>query len=214
MKEKANKPCHDLFARLVVRNKEGQLFILRGDGKEMDSGEALKHVLDKFTNELTLVEEELNLVHEQIKEMETRLELCQKKQGTVNQDRNEVLSMLMRYVQGASEAPIQTISDANIQTKKPTTETSDKKKVNKKQEETPSLSSLLADEAMATTGWNPAQDSTTNSALSPDSSAESGTPEVASTATNLDEGSNQADELNNETVKSFNDAMRSLFNKK
>lgn len=79
----------------------------------MESGEALRQVLDKFANELALLEEELNLIHEQVGELESQLVICQQKQQSVGLDREKVLSMLSRYVPGASLSGQSAISDAS-----------------------------------------------------------------------------------------------------
>ncbi|MBY0356710.1 MAG: hypothetical protein K2W82_01810 [Candidatus Obscuribacterales bacterium] len=158
----------------------------------MDSGEALKQVLDKFTNELAMVEAELNLVQEQIGELETRLTSCASKQQVVTQDRQKVISMLERYVHPGSQTNSQPISD-----RQPRANQFHSQELPVPQMETPPAAPTP-----------PAAESPT---LEPPAQAPS--QDEAQAAGN-EWGAEPAPEMDKDTVKSFNDAMRGLFNKK
>ncbi|MBX9688376.1 MAG: hypothetical protein K2X27_16830, partial [Candidatus Obscuribacterales bacterium] len=84
----------------------------------MDSGDMLRQLLEKFSNETALIEEEYKLIHEQISQLEQRLAECQEKQGQVLKDRERVLSIRERYLNGKFEAPQSpnTAIEATLQT--------------------------------------------------------------------------------------------------
>lgn len=71
----------------------------------MDSGDMLKQLLEKFSNETAMIEEEYKLIHEQISQLEQKLAECQNKQVQVLKDREKVLAIKQRYLDGKFEPP-------------------------------------------------------------------------------------------------------------
>lgn len=66
----------------------------------MPSGEMLKKLLDEFVEKEALVTEELKVIAEQIEELESRLEKCRARLGTIGTDRRRVLDIKQRYAGG------------------------------------------------------------------------------------------------------------------
>ncbi|MBY0551413.1 MAG: hypothetical protein K2W95_29300 [Candidatus Obscuribacterales bacterium] len=71
----------------------------------MDSGDMLKQLLDKFTVEESVIQEELKLVQEQIDQLESRLGECSTSRDRLSVDRERVIRMMQRYVHGKFEPP-------------------------------------------------------------------------------------------------------------
>lgn len=70
-----------------------------------DSGDMLKQLLEKFSNETAMIEEEYKLINEQIAQLEQRLADCEEKKVAVLKDKDRVLGMRDRYLHGKFEAP-------------------------------------------------------------------------------------------------------------
>jgi hypothetical protein len=66
----------------------------------MASLEMLKKLLDEFVEKEALVNEELTVITEQIEEMESRLEKCRVRLGTIGADRTRVIEIKQRYSGG------------------------------------------------------------------------------------------------------------------
>ena len=64
----------------------------------MASKEMLQQVLDEFDNKETLISGERTAIEEQIIQLETRLDNCHKRLETIAQDRERVEAMKERYV--------------------------------------------------------------------------------------------------------------------
>lgn len=71
----------------------------------MDSGDMLKQLLDKFTIEESVIQEELKLVQEQIEQLESRLGECSTSRNSLQDDRERVFSMMKRYMGGKFDPP-------------------------------------------------------------------------------------------------------------
>lgn len=66
----------------------------------MPSVEMLKKLLDEFVEKEIFIKEELSAVTDQIAELESRLDLCRQRLSTISGDRNKVLVMQGRYLNG------------------------------------------------------------------------------------------------------------------
>lgn len=71
----------------------------------MDSGDMLKQLLDKFTVEEKVIQEELKLVQEQIDQLESRLNECSTSRDRLSTDRERVFDMMKRYTGGKFDPP-------------------------------------------------------------------------------------------------------------
>jgi hypothetical protein len=66
----------------------------------MPSLEMLRKLLDEFVEKEALIEEELKVIDEQIVELESKLGTCQERLSTLGVDREKVLRMRQRYLEG------------------------------------------------------------------------------------------------------------------
>lgn len=69
----------------------------------MPSEEMLKKLLEEFAEKEALANEELKYVNEQIMQLEAKLEDCRRRLSTIGGDREKVLSMRTRYLEGVFE---------------------------------------------------------------------------------------------------------------
>lgn len=198
--------------------------------------EKIKELLDEFTHSYALIEAEIRLIQEQVEELENRLNLCYARQQTIGLDRDRVRRMQEKHagVLTNSEAlpspqPIhplespqpsqsESIPQEDSETKSNRAETKigstrrrgpkGAKPASQNEESAILASPNQIDQTVGNLSNTQNQDSLKQDALIEEAAAELRAQEKLT-----DLGENQGEEADSDTVKSINDALRSLFSR-